>query len=105
MVKDTQPDVRFLWFAGCPLAAPARANLEAALAQCGVAHYETIDLMSPDTLPTLQAWGSPTILIDGEDVTGEVPGGSACCRLYVTPERVPATADIVAAIKRAQGLH
>ncbi len=74
MVKDRQPDVRFLWFAGCPLAAPARANLEAALLQCGVDHYETIDLMSPDTSPTLQDWGSQTILIDVDVVTGEVPG-------------------------------
>ena len=97
-----QPSVQFLSFEGCSLVAPARANLEAALTQYGMDQFEIIDLMSPNTPPMLQAWGSPTILIDGENVAGKARGGAACCRLCGTPTRVPATADIVVAVKRAE---
>ncbi len=96
--------VQLLAFDGCPLAAPARANLEKALADCGMRDYQDIDILDPATPDDLPGWGSPTILVDGVDVTGQPKGDSVSCRVYPGPARVPDPASIVASIKSAQAL-
>lgn len=93
--------IQFLSFTDCPLAAPAKANLEAALAYCGIGGYEKIDILDSQVSEDLRAWGSPTILVDGCDVTGEHKGNSLCCRIYATPERVPSVQSIIACLTRA----
>lgn len=87
--------VQFLSFEGCPLAEAARACLEKALADCGIEGYETIDIFSPDVPDDLRAWGSPTILINGRDVTDQQQGDGIGCRVYSTPSRVPG-AELIA---------
>ena len=95
-------NVQFLAFEGCPLADAARANLEKALADCGMSDYEEVDILGPDTPADLPGWGSPTILVNGVDVTGQPKGDSVSCRVYPGLDRVPETASIVASIKSAQ---
>ncbi len=95
-------DVQFLTFDGCPLAATARANLEKALADCGMSGYEEIDILDPAVSEDLPGWGSPTILVNGADITGQPKGNSISCRVYSGTERVPETASIVASIESAR---
>ncbi len=95
-------NVQFLAFDGCPLADAARANLEKALADCGMSGYEEIDILGPDTPDDLPGWGSPTILVNGVDVSGQPKGDSVSCRVYSGTDRVPETESIVASIKSAR---
>ena len=97
-------NVQFLAFDGCPLADAARANLEQALADCGISGYEEVDILGPDTPDDLPGWGSPTILVNGVDVSGQPKGNSISCRIYSGPGRVPEPASIVASIESAQAL-
>ena len=66
--------------------------------------YEEVDILEPGTSDDLPGWGSPTILVNGADVTGQKKGESVSCRIYSGPDRVPETASIVASIKSAQTL-
>jgi hypothetical protein len=95
-----KPTIQLLVFSGCPLANAARASLGQALAELQIAGYVEVDLLDPATPAELRAWGSPTILVDGEDVTGGRPGDGIGCRVYEGPDRVPAAATIVASIER-----
>jgi hypothetical protein len=94
--------VQLLVFAGCPLAGTARRALEQALTECGLAAYEEIDLLAPETPDELRGWGSPTILVDGKDVTGVAKGDTVGCRVYTGPTKVPEVATIVACIRRGR---
>ena len=94
--------VQFLAFDGCPLAGAAREALDAAMAELGLAGYEEIDILDPATANDLRGWGSPTILVNGVDVTGSAKGGGAGCRIYATASRVPETSLIVERIRQAQ---
>jgi hypothetical protein len=98
--SPANPAVQLLVFSGCPLADAARESLEKALAELQIAGYAEIDLLDPATPAELRAWGSPTILVDGEDVSGGRPGDNIGCRVYEGPERVPTAATIVASITR-----
>ena len=91
--------VQFLAFSGCPLADPARDNLKKALANCGMSDFEEVDILDPATPDELRGWGSPTILVDGVDVTGQPKGNSVSCRVYPDPGGVPNVASIVKGIK------
>lgn len=85
---------------GCPLAAPAKKNLEAALAACGINHYEEIDILSPKVSEDMRGWGSPTILINGHDISGAPKGNSVSCRIYPNSEGVPDVESIVAFLRK-----
>jgi len=85
--------VQFLAFSGCPLAEPARENLKKALAGSET-EFEEIDLLDSDCPTDLPGWGSPTILVNGEDVTGQPRGNSVSCRVYNTPGGVPSVESI-----------
>ncbi len=95
--------IQFLAFDGCPLAVSARDVLKRALIECGLDadHYEEIDIMDAETSDEFRAWGSPTILINGVDVSGVSIGNGASCRIYDTPDRVPEQSQIVEKIRRA----
>ena len=95
-------NVQFLAFDGCPLADAARANLEQALVECEIGGYEEIDILESGTPDDLPGWGSPTILVNGADVTGQPKGDSVSCRVYSGIDRVPETESIVASIKSAR---
>jgi mercuric ion transport protein len=72
--------VQLLYFPGCPHIEAARELL----AQLSV-RFTEVDVTASDTPAELRQWGSPTILVDGADVAGEVVGTGAACRLYPHP--------------------
>ena len=78
--------VALLYFKGCPNISMARKNLNEAFAKADIpAQWDEIDLNEPNTPKELKGYGSPTILVDGKDVTGTVPRGeSLSCRTYYT---------------------
>ena len=88
--------VQFLFFDECPRAAAARESLEEALSECGLSGYEEIDISDPSTPGDLRGWGSPTILINGCDVTGEPKSDDPGCRSYAEGE--PSAIRIATAI-------
>ena len=88
-------NIQFLAFSGCPLAEPAKQNLKQALADCEINSFEEIDILDPSSPADLRDWGSPTILINGEDATGASKGSSVCCRVYETPDGVPDIQSII----------
>ena len=91
-------DIQFLAFSGCPLAGPARENLKKALADCGISDFEEVDILDPASPEELRGWGSPTILVNGSDVTGLPKGNSGSCRVYPFPDGVPDVQSIVAGL-------
>lgn len=97
------PLIQFLSFDGCPLAEAAQAALEHALQVCGMnaSHYELIDVLDPATSASLTSWGSPTILVNGEDVTGHASGDGVGCRIYDTSDQIPTAEAIAAAIEKS----
>ena len=101
MSKNARPTVQLLVFKNCPLADAARSSLQKALAEVSIAGYEEIDILDPATPEELRGWGSPTILVGGEDVSSAPKGDSVACRVYAGPDRVPSPATIVASLKRA----
>lgn len=74
--------IQLLSFPGCPNVAAARQTLRRCLAAAGLPQdFEEVDVTAPETAPQWRRWGSPTILVNGADVAGEMPAG-VCCRLY-----------------------
>ena len=75
--------IQLITFTGCPHASAARTSLEGVLASLGVRErIEAVDTLSPETSETLRRWGSPTILLDGEDIAGASRPTGPGCRLY-----------------------
>ncbi len=79
MSKQT---VELIVFEGCPNESLARANLRAALVSAGrELTWMQWDLLADWTPKHLRRYGSPTVLVDGRDVTGKDTGGAAMpCR-------------------------
>ena len=102
------PDVELRWWAGCPSTGQARAELRAALDALGLSGTEIRERQIRTDLEALEAGfiGSPTILVDGEDVAPlpEEPAGLTC-RIYwrrdgrISP--IPHPDDIRDALARA----
>lgn len=94
------PLIQFLSFAGCPLADATQAVLERALGRCGLPndHYESVDILDPSAPEDLVRWGSPTILVNGDDVSGHSRGDGVGCRVYDTPDQIPTVEMIASAI-------
>ncbi|NNE06709.1 MAG: thioredoxin family protein [Xanthomonadales bacterium] len=99
----TDTTVSFLYFDGCPLAPRARENLLEALGKTGreaALRFEEVDLMDPATPIELKRWGSPTILVNGQDITGARQGEACSCRLYASDGGVPTTREIIEALAK-----
>ena len=81
------PKIEFIYEQSCPNVADARAQLRLALEQTGLpAHWqewEHNDLHSPDYA---RRYGSPSILVDGEDVAGEPASDAPSCRIYTNTQ-------------------
>jgi copper chaperone CopZ len=90
--------IQLLHFEGCPNVDAARTALRDALAAEKLEiPIEEIDVEAPNAPEWARGWGSPTILVDGKDVTGqERSEGSSCCRLYA--DGAPSVASIRARI-------
>ncbi len=97
------PSVVLLFDDDCPNVDLAREQLRLAFEQIGVApHWREHLLDSPDLPEHARGYGSPTILVDGKDVTGSAPSNSRCCRVYQDAEgafrRAPSAEKIVTAL-------
>jgi hypothetical protein len=69
MIRKT---IDLVYFDGCPNAEVARQNIRSALEAAGVPpHWDEWDLASEDTPERYRRHGSPTVLVDGRDVTGD----------------------------------
>ena len=91
----------------CPNVEATRAALREALDVVGLPHEWTEwDRVAESSPQYARRYGSPTVLVDGIDVSGE--GGAAdanCCRIYQDEEGrfrgVPSRESVVAAVKAA----
>lgn len=93
--------VELLYFPGCPNVPAAREQLLLAFATLGVRpDWIEVDVTSQATPEALRGFGSPTILVDGLDVAGDLGADGSACRLYFDSERpgVPPLRAIVSAL-------
>lgn len=79
--------IELVYFEGCPHAVKARENIKSALEAAGQeAHWSEWDLEAESTPDRYRQHGSPTVLIDGHDVTGDGHGAIAmACRADGAP--------------------
>lgn len=79
--------VDLVYFDGCPNAETARENLRAAVgAAQGADAWNEWNLSDEATPDRFRRFGSPTVLVDGEDVTGSDDGNAAvACRADGAP--------------------
>jgi hypothetical protein len=100
--------VELIYEKTCPNVEAARVALLRAFADAGVPpRWQEWEVSSEDAPAHVHGFGSPTILVNGEDVSGEMTEGhDLCCRIYAHDEHankgVPAVSSIVSAIKSAQ---
>jgi hypothetical protein len=103
------PDVELLWWAGCPSTDQAQADVEQALHDVGLsdAHVRRTEIATDEAASDRRFVGSPTILIDGVDVSPPDPDEvvGLACRVYrrrdggIAP--TPDPADLREALRRA----
>ena len=92
----------------CPNIEAARSQLLKAFSETGISpHWQEWEVSSPDVPPHVHGYGSPTILVNEHDVSGDLPeGNDYCCRVYshdtLSNKGVPALTDIVNALKAAK---
>lgn len=75
------PNVELVYDRDCPNITQARTNLLRAFVRANVTPRWSEHLQG-EAPPHARGFGSPTILVDGRDVTGASAGGSECCRIY-----------------------
>lgn len=93
--------IQLLYFEGCPNLERARVVLRnAMIAEQIDPVVEEIDVQSATAPESLRGWGSPTILIDGKDVTGAARSDGLSCRLYANG--APTVDEIRACLVAAQ---
>lgn len=77
-----QPTIELVYFDGCHNALKARENIRTAVAEAfgEPVEWSEWNLMAASTPEDFKRYGSPTVLVDGQDVTGNGPGnnGMAC---------------------------
>ncbi len=97
----SKPRVELIFFEGCPNTSVARDNLRVALVSAGCEPTWTAwNLYAESTPERLRRYGSPTVLVDGRDVTGEDAGGSAiACRA----DGAPSVESILEKLGRREG--
>src|SRR5688572_2254909 len=99
--------VELLYFPDCPNVGAARERLRRAFAVLGLPPQWTEVDVTSDTAPVhTREYGSPSILVDGRDVTGAAPSGGTSCRVYTGSDEpgVPPLDVIVAALRAAPPL-
>jgi mercuric ion transport protein len=100
--------VELIYDLDCPNVKETRAQLLRAFAETGLSPcWHEWDRNAPESPPQVRTFGSPTILIDGQDVTDTSLSVDAhCCRLYMDDHGrlcgVPSVAAITSALLRAK---
>jgi len=91
----------------CPNIARARKQLIKAFTESGVpVKWQEWEVSDPAAPAHIHGYGSPTILVNKQDVSGQMQqGDDYCCRVYSHDEAaskgVPAVSDIVDCLKKA----
>lgn len=76
-------EIELVYFDGCPNVEQARANLRAVV---GEGSWTEWNLSSADTPDRFRRYGSPTVLVDGHDVTdGNGDEQAMACRTDGAP--------------------
>ena len=90
------PRIELVYFDGCPHVSRARGNLREAIADSPeLLAWSEWDVLDPSTPADLRRFGSPTVLVDGEDVTGKDGGSEGmACRADGAPSVATITARI-----------
>lgn len=98
----TMKTVELLVAPDCPNVPAARSELRRAMKQAGLRPVWTErDVTSAGAPERIRGFGSPTILVDGKDVSGAASSeGTASCRVYLgsAVRGVPARATLVRAL-------
>tara|TARA_R110000744_G_scaffold344399_1_gene449776 strand:+ start:262 stop:663 length:402 start_codon:yes stop_codon:yes gene_type:complete len=91
----TTHSIEFLYFDGCPNTPRLRETLELALNTTDQ-HFTPIDMTTLDENDLRRGYGSPTILVDNQDLFGAPApkSGMMSCRIY--PEGLPDDSQIIA---------
>ena len=86
------PRIELVYFDGCPNASQTRDNLREAIKVSGQQlTWSEWDLMAKSTPADFRRFGSPTVLVDGEDVTGDSVGAST---MSCSADGAPSVASI-----------
>lgn len=92
----------------CPNIEAARTQLLRAFSEAGITpRWQEWEVSTPEAPAHVHGYGSPTILVNGRDVSGVMAeGDDYCCRVYSHGEHankgVPAVDDILDALKSLQ---
>ena len=80
-------NVELIYFDGCPNADAARENLRVALEAAQLPPtWQEWNQYDPEAPERIKQYGSPTVLVDGRDVTGQDAGVAAsACRADGAP--------------------
>ena len=100
------PVVELIHSPDCPNVPAAREQLRRALREVGLPEaWKEHDLSADDVAEHARGFGSPTVLVDGRDVSGGLPSAGATCRVYAGSEQrgAPPLAAIVAALRGSSG--
>lgn len=103
--------IELIYDADCPNAGAARNQLRRTLQQLGQpAEWKEWNRAEAEIPAYARQFGSPTILVDGRDVTGGGPSEHAnCCRLYRTANGsasgIPPAEAVAAALGGAGSYH
>ena len=102
--------VELVYEKACPNVEVARTQLSRAFARAGIKpDWKEWEVNAPDAPAYVQDYGSPTILVNGQDVSDEVMiNNKNCCRVYShegSNRYAPTVADIVQALQSAQKVH
>ena len=99
--------VELVYDKDCPNAEEARINIRRAFTESGfAAKWTEWEASSDATPPHLRRYGSPSVLVNGRDVAGTVPGDASSCRVYEaagTRSGVPPAGLIIRALVAATG--
>jgi hypothetical protein len=101
-----KPRVELIYDTDCPNVEEARTLILRAFGEAHVKpSWVELDRKAPDTPAYARRYGSPTILVEGKDVSGADSNNNAdCCRLYVHERGyhgVPELAQMVQALKQS----
>jgi hypothetical protein len=102
------PTVELIYDLDCPNVKGARGQLLSAFADAEVpSRWQEWDRGAPESPAHVRACGSPTILVNGQDVAGSSPSeGASCCRIYLDEngrfQGVPSVEAVASALLRSK---
>lgn len=105
--EHKQPRIELIFDADCPNVDQVRQVLEQALLSMGMEKsWLEYDRLSPQAPEYTHQYGSPTILVNQQDVSPAVNNQSACCRVYLDNtdfKGCPDLDSVIIALKNATG--